>query len=81
MNSKLFLTTAITAVESKMFLVQTETKDQYEESPQLFESEVDTELPEAHKFESEVDYESHEDTLFESEVGSAEVLMYYHSAD
>ena len=79
MTSKLFLTTAITAVESKMFLVQTETKDQYEESPQLFESEVDTELPEAHQFESEV--ESHEDTLFESEVGSAEVLMYYHSAD
>ena len=62
-----------------MFLVQTETKDQYEESPQLFESEVDTELPEAHQFESEV--ESNEDTLFESEVGSAEVLMYYHSAD
>ena len=80
MNSRLFLTTAITAVESKMFLVQTETKDQYEESPQLFESEVDTELPEAHQFESEVDYESDEDTLFESEVGS-EVLMYYHSAD
>ena len=79
MNSKLFLTTAITAVESKMFLVQTETKDQYEESPQLFESEVDTELPEAHQFESEV--ESNEDTLFESEVGSAEVLMYYNSAD
>ena len=68
MNSRLFLTTAITAVESKMFLVQTETKDQYEESPQLFESEVDTELPEAHQFESEV--ESNEDTLFESEVGS-----------
>ena len=49
-----------------MFLVQTETKDQYEESPQLFESEVD------------VVTESNGENLFESEVGpdsSEKVLM------
>ena len=66
MNSKLLFTTAITAVESKMFLVQTETKDQYEESPQIFESEVD------------VVTESNGENLFESEVGpdsSEKVLM------
>ena len=66
MNSKLLFTTAITAVKSKMFLVQTETKDQYEESPQLFESEVD------------VVTESNGENLFESEVGpdsSEKVLM------
>ena len=66
MNSKLLFTTAITAVESKMFLVQTETKDQYEESSQLFESEVD------------VVTESNGENLFESEVGpdsSEKVLM------
>ena len=66
MNSKLLFTTAIAAVESKMFLVQTETKDQYEESPQIFESEVD------------VVTESNGENLFESEVGpdsSEKVLM------
>ena len=49
-----------------MFLVQTETKDQYEESPQLFESEVDDVT------------ESNGENLFESEVGpdsSEKVLM------
>ena len=49
-----------------MFLVQTETKDQYEESPQIFESEVD------------VVTESNGENLFESEVGpdsSEKVLM------
>ena len=65
-NYCLPLTTAVTAVESKMFLVQTETKDQYEESPQIFESEVD------------VVTESNGENLFESEVGpdsSEKVLM------